>query len=381
MTGNGYIERRGRNSFQLTVSIGKDKQGKYIRRRKTVNVRTKSEAQSELTQFKYELDNKQYFAPTKILFKDYLPRWKEAAKKRVSPKTLETYEYALNGRIMPEIGHMKLEDISHVLITDLLEKLKDAGLSISYIQKHNVALSSVFNHALWEEIIKVSPMDKALMPKVDEKEQEKVHHVYSRDEVMQLYQLLDKQENKQMVLLIKTALKTGMRKGEILALRKKSLDTKNNKIIIDRSLSYTKANKHQLKVPKTKKSARTIDVPAGLMLELKGHANSKFNDRSVAGELWKKKENLFIFSTDLGNPLYPSVPSQWWRRFLIRTDFKKIRFHDLRHTFSTNLILQGGNINVISEYLGHNSITTTNDIYSHYLENTREVSDLVQNIL
>ncbi len=85
-------------------------------------------------------------------------------------------------------------------------------------------------------------------------------------------------------------------------------------------------------------------------------------------EIWEGGKYSFVFSTDLGKPLDPSVPNKWWRRFLKRKGFKKIRFHDFRHTAATDLINRGSNIHSISKRLGHANITTTMNIYGHYLE-------------
>ena len=94
-------------------------------------------------------------------------------------------------------------------------------------------------------------------------------------------------------------------------------------------------------------------------------------------ELWEGGQYNFVFSSDMGKPLHKDVPPRWWRRFLNRTGFKKVRFHDLRHTFATDLINKGGNIYKISKYLGHASISTTMDIYGHYIEDDKEIFELV----
>src|SRR5699024_2218693 len=232
------------------------------------------------------------------------------------------------------------------------------GLSSSTRQKHLNVLSNIFKMAHKHKIIEFNPVEEANRVIVRYKDGE----VYNDDELKHVLHLLNKEENKQMALLVKLAFNTGMRKGEILALQTDDLDFANNTIHIRHSLSYTKENGYQLKQPKTKNSVRNIGVSSNLMKELKKHVQIKRSNRMEAGELWEG--GSYVFSTSLGNPIHQNVPSKWWSRFIDRMNrershpLKKIRFHDMRHQFATGLISKGGNINKISKYLGHSSIST-----------------------
>src|SRR5699024_9855890 len=115
----------------------------------------------------------------------------------------------------------------------------------------------------------------------------------------------NKEENTQMVLIIKMALLTGMRKGEILALQWEDVDFATNTIQVRHSLSYTKDNGYQLKEPKTKKSIRKVAPPKKFMNELQKHKLVKSTERMEASELWEGGEYFFMFSSDFGKPLFP----------------------------------------------------------------------------
>lgn len=373
MAGRGSVENRGKGSWRLTVSVGIGKDGKYIKKRKTVQAKNKTVAGTLLNRFIEEIDNGSYITPAHIKFKDYVEVWKIKPVKLLSPSTIEMYTYLLDGRIIPAIGHLKMEDITDGHITDFLQTLDDDGLSSSTIHKHYNALSGIFKHAIKKEIINKNPLDKVDRPSVTYKESQ----VYNATEEKQLLKLLENEKNKQQTLIVKVALKTGMRKGEILALQWEDVDFSTNTIHVRHSLSYTKANGYQLKEPKTKGSNRDLGVPIKLMNELKKHIYKKKTDRMEADELWRGGEYYFVFSSDLGKPLLPSVPTQWLDRFLKRNGFKKITFHSLRHTFATGLVNRGGNINKISKFLGHSSISMTVDTYSHLLEEDREIADMV----
>lgn len=369
----GSIRDRGNGSYQLSYHIGYDSKGKRIRRYKTVKAKNPSEAKRKLAAFVTEIERGEYVPPSNNKFGSFVEVWKKYANKKLAPKTLEMYTYLLDARMLPAFSHLDLEDITHVFINDYMNSLENEELSTSTIQKHHNLLNNIFKLAIKNDLLKHNPMDKVERITVTYKPGD----VYNEDEFKQVIRLLNKEDNKQQALIIKLALFTGMRKGEILALQWQDVDFKANTIHINHSLSYTKANGYQLKEPKTKGSKREIGVSLNVMKELKKHIYKKKTDRMEANELWEGGKYRFVFSSDLGKPLHQNVPSRWWSRFLKRTGFKKIRFHDLRHTFATRLINKGGNINKISKYLGHNSITTSMDIYGHLIKEDREIANML----
>src|SRR5690606_31030144 len=132
------------------------------------------------------------------------------------------------------------------------------------------------------------------------------------------------------------------------------------------------------KEPKTENSIRQVAPPKKLMDELKKHKLIKSTERMQAAELWEGGKYFFVFSTDLGKPFFPDVPNRWWVRFLKRNNFKKIRFHDLRHTAATDLINRGASVFEISKRLGHSNINITAKTYAHYLDEAdQRIADLL----
>lgn len=182
----GTIEKRGSNSWRLNVSMGIDANGKYKRKRKTVKAKNKTEATQLLNEFIYLLDNGEYVAPSKIRFVDYVDVWRKYASKKISHKTIETYDYVLNGRIIPFLSHKRMEDITSYHLMDFLETLESDGLSSSTIQKHYNVMSNIFQFATQQDTIKKNPMLKVDKPSVTYKKGE----VYTPTEVDNLFQLL-----------------------------------------------------------------------------------------------------------------------------------------------------------------------------------------------
>jgi|SRR5690625_36629 len=380
----GHIQDRGNGSYLLVYHVGYDSKGKRIRKTKTVRSKNKTEARKELAAFVTEIDVGEYVAPSYTLLSNYIKIWRNEALKRLAPSTIESYDYVLNARIIPILGYFKLEDIKPIHISNYIDDLEKEGLSSSSMIKNFNIINSIFNLAVKNDVLKSNPVDKVDRPSVTYKEGQ----VYDSDELKQLHLLLNEQDNKQMVTIIKLALLTGMRKGEILALQWEDVDFSTNTIHVRNSLSYTKQHGYQLKEPKTKGSNRKVAPPAKFMEVLKKHIYKKKTDRMETSELWEGGKYQFVFSSDFGKPLFPDVPNKWWCRFLKRVNkqlkdegkplLKKIRFHDLRHCAATDLINKGANIYSISKRLGHANINTTMNIYGHYLEEAdQKIADML----
>lgn len=391
----GSVQDRGNGKYYLTVSAGFDGQGKRIRKTKTVAAKSPAEARKKLALFVAEVEHGDYISPSNTKFHTFVKVWRNRSVKRLSPKTIETYDYLLDKRIVPAFSQIRIENINAVRLNVFMEGLEKEGLSTSTILKHHEVLRSIFNLAVDHELIKKSPMDKVDKPI---KRDARPAQVYNSSELRQLYLALNKEENKQMVLLIKLALKTGMRKSELLALQWKDIDFASNTIHVNHSLSYTKDNGYQLKEPKTKGSVRKVAPPKQLMKVLQKHIHNKRLEKAAAAELWDDSFGDLVFSspgkgkndklTLFGKPLHQDSPNRWWRRFLDRINaeakkngqptLKKIRFHDLRHTAATDLINKGANIHSISKRLGHANIKTTMNIYGHYLEEAdQKIADML----
>jgi len=117
----GHVQNRGNGSYLLVYHIGYDANGKRIRKTRTVKAKNKTEAEKLLAAFVTEIELGEYVAPSHTKFADYVTVWIKHAMKKLSPNTIETYTYSLDGRILPALGHLKLEEIPHVLINVFLK--------------------------------------------------------------------------------------------------------------------------------------------------------------------------------------------------------------------------------------------------------------------
>jgi integrase len=369
----GSIERRGKDSWRIVVSLGFDSEGKRIKRTKTIKAKTKREAQKELAKFVVEIESGEYITPEKMLFSAFLEEWKQKyAKKQLAPKTYETYVNHLTNRICPEFGHLRMDSIKPMHIINFLQRLQDKGLrkdgkdgslSSATIQYHHRILKNIFSRAVEWKIIRNNPVSDIKKPKVTSKPTE----VYTEQQVADLQKCLQNEKSK-WILLINLALTTGIRRSELLGLEWKHVDLNTGTIQIRQVLSRTKEDGYVLKEPKTRNSQRKIIVPEYVISLLKEYKKQVFEEKLSIGDQWKGDEKFFLFTTWDGLPMHPSSITSWWRKFIKRNQLPFIRFHDLRHTSATLLINKGAHMKTISARLGHASISTTMNIYGHALE-------------
>jgi integrase len=181
-------------------------------------------------------------------------------------------------------------------------------------------------------------------------------------------------------VLIKIAITTGLRRGELLGLEWKHIDLDKGTIQVKQTISYAN-QEYIIKEPKTKNSVRTVTIPESIIPEIKKYKSVWNRDRLQAGDLWEGGVYQFLFTSWDGKPLYPSSVGTWWRRFIKKHGLKYIRFHDLRHTSATLLINSGVHAKIISTRLGHADIRTTMNIYGHSLQEAdKEAANHFENL-
>ena len=159
------------------------------------------------------------------------------------------------------------------------------------------------------------------------------------------------------------ALYTGMRKSELLALQWNDVDLLMAELTVSKSSHRLNTGKYVVKSTKTPKSNRRIALSPDTCIMLRQHLNTEMNRCATAGI--KFTNNRLLFCEYNGEPLKPNTVSQHWTRFLQRLNYPHIRFHDLRHTHASWMLKKGVSPKVIQERLGHSTISTTLDIYSH----------------
>ncbi|GGN81419.1 hypothetical protein GCM10011579_067960 [Streptomyces albiflavescens] len=193
-------------------------------------------------------------------------------------------------------------------------------------------------------------------------------------------QLLHAANGDRLNALYELALRTGLRKGELLGLRWEDLDLDGGTATIHRSLQRTRSQGLTVLNTKTLASERRIALPTECLSSLNIHQEQQQEERQAAGTGWT--DNGLVFTTPNGKPLDPTNATRRFRRLLESAGLRAIRFHDLRHSTATLLLEQGIDLVVIKELLGHAHIGVTAGVYAHVrLRLQRQAIDTLGNAL
>lgn len=270
--------------------------------------------------------------------------------------TQECYENRIYQHIIPHIGKIPLNKLTGTDLQQFYARVKKSGRLIR-VEQFGEGLSdrlirgchgncrSALEKAVTDGLIRTNSAIGCKLPPKKAKEMQ----VLTREE-LQRFLIQAKAEGYYELFLLE--LGTGMRRGEILALQWDDLNFKTGELRIERQV-YPISGKLHISTPKTKFSARTVVLPVSLVNILTDYKNT-------VDSKW-----MFPSPLDNAKPRHPSSVRKRLQIILERADCKRVRFHDLRHTFSTMALEHGMDIKTLSTTIGHVSAATTLDIYSH----------------
>ena len=390
----GSIEKRGKNSYRLTVSEGFDLNGKPMLHRKTVHG-TKKDAEVELAKFVTEVQNGLVIDGKSLKFSEFTEIWKrDYGSKELAPSTYKRYCRMLETRLLPYFGHFYINKIKPTDIMkfyDLLEKdtqlVRKKGnngsknkkpLSGKTILEHHRLLRAMLHKAVYWQLIVSNPAERVQSPKARKPKRRSYDDEQTKILLENLEQL-SIEDTKYKVAIILTVF-TGVRLGELMGLEWQDVDFKNRIISINRSSQYLADMGVFTKVPKTESSIREIAIPEFIISLLEEYKLWYEEQKSIYGELWTNSDRLFVQAD--GKPMHPSTISKWFVKYVGQIGLPVINFHGLRHTNASLLVAQNIDIAVISARLGHAQISTTLDFYVHpLLSHNRKAGYALENLL
>lgn len=390
----GSIEKRGKNSYRLTVSEGFDLNGRPMIHRKTVHG-TKKDAEVELAKFVTEVQNGLVIDGKSLKFSEFTEIWKrDYGSKELAPSTYKRYCRMLETRLLPYFGHFYINKIKPTDIMkfyDLLEKdtqlVRKKGnngsktkkpLSGKTILEHHRLLRAMLHRAVYWQLIVSNPAERVQPPKAKKPKRRS----YDDEQTKILLENLEKltvEDTKYKVAIILTIF-TGVRLGELMGLEWQDVDFRNGIISINRSSQYLSDMGVFTKVPKTESSIREIAIPEFIISLLEEYKLWYEEQKSIYGELWTNSDRLFVQAD--GKPMHPSTISKWFVKYVGQIGLPVINFHGLRHTNASLLVAQNVDIAVVSARLGHAQISTTLDFYVHpLLSHNRKAGYALENLL
>ena len=363
----GHIRKRGKASWSLVVPTGLAKP-----KQKWFTVKgTKKAAEAELARLLNEVTAGGFVASPNMRLDVYLDRWlADYARQNVSPKTFERYEQIIEGHIKPALGGVELSKLKPMAIQkfygdSLATGRKDGkgGLSAQTVTHFHRILHKALKQAVEWELVSRNPADAVKPPRPERKSMQALDH-------RQTLELEHKLAGTNLLAPVLVAVTTGLRRGELLALKWPHVDLERGTIVVNSSLEQTRAGGVRFKEPKTKRSRRTVALMPYTVEVLRTHKAEQAERRLRLGPAYSNNE--LVFPRTDGRAWSPDTFSGDFEKFVQRSGLPRIRFHDLRHTHASQLLLAGIHPKVVSERLGHSSIGITMDTYSHVLPGMQE---------
>jgi integrase len=360
----GHITKRGKDSYSIVISLGKDPAtGKY--RYQWVSVKgTRKDAEKRLSELLHQLDTGTFVNPGRTTLAEYLQRWlQEYAKPNLSPRGFERYESITRVHLIPRLGNIPLVQLTSEQLQKHYTLKVGEGLSPRSIRYHHVVLHKALETAMKWGLLARNVSDGVDVPRARQAE------MRTWDEY-EVTRFLEAARDSRYYALFHTALFTGMRRSELLALQWRDIDF--HQISVNRSLHQLRDGSYVFTQPKSVKSRRTIALSPSCVLTLSEHKEDQRGIRAMLG--LPLRDDDLVFATHDGKPLRPNTVSRAWAALATHTGLRTIRLHDARHTHASLMLKQGVHPKIVQERLGHSSIQVTLDTYSHVAPGLQEAA-------
>lgn len=370
------IVKRGKDTWQVRIFLGRDSKGKTRFFNETVKGRRK-DAESLERKKKQELEVGVCIEHSKITLNDYLDKWLElAAKPRLRGRSYDDYGSYLNRYVRPLLGNRRLSSIAPLDIQAVYTNLANRNLTARTIRYTHAILASAFKQAVKWQILATNTAAMVELPKLVRREMS----VLTPEESSRF---LEAARSDRWYIIFSLAIATGMRPEEYLGLQWKDIDHNTGTVTIQRALVWNrKGGGWTFEEPKTSKSRRTIPLPKSIVRELANHRRNQLAERLNLGPAYQSHD--LVFATEIGTPILTSnLTRRHFKPVLKQAGIStSVRLYDLRHTCATLLLLANTSPKVVAERLGHSTVVLTLDTYSHVLPSMqKDASDQLERML
>ena len=369
------------SKWAFTIDIGLDPITRKRKQKVKSGFNTKQEAEEAAATLFHELNQGTYLEETDKTFSDFAKEWLPvySEAKDVKPGTIRVREHEI-GKLLPYFSQLKLKDITRKMYQDALNDLKDQGYSDSTREGINRTGRMIFRKALELELIKKDPTEFAYVKKdkktIEQLEEEEVPK-YLEKEDLALFLKTSKNyglEHDYLMYLILAY--SGIRVGELVALKWKDIDFINHTISITKTYYNPKNNtlEYQLVTPKTRKSRRKIIVDEEVINALKDHKNAQNQVIKRLGADYYNKDFIFAkMERQYGYPIVvKNVRDRMKRLLRIAGLNEDLTPHSLRHTHTSLLAEAGVTLEQIMDRLGHTDDQITKNVYLHVTQEMKK---------
>lgn len=296
---------------------------------------------------------------------------------KLQPRTIERYKLDIDRYLIPTIGHVRLNQLTSEIIEDAYSRIqRDFGLSGNSMAHCHSTLRGALKRGFRLKKIASNPLIGVEAPTRRKVQTEP----FTLQEVRDLLEFAESNEPTMWNVMWRIHLLTGFRQGEVLGLNWENVDFAEGTLSLSQQLQRQKGNGLVLKQLKSDAKKRHINLDKVTLTRLREWKAEQAQLRLASLE-WG--ETNFIFVNSVGKPIEPRKSAAKWASVVNRAGLKHLHLHGARHSFATLLLQKNADIKVVSHYLGHSDISTTQNIYqhvtSHLLESTAELIDAIAN--
>ncbi len=352
----GSITKRADGLWEARINLDGGK-------RKSFYAKTRQEAARKLAAALRDQEAGLPVLGDKQTVEQYFTAWLESVKPTIRLTTWRRYEQFVRSHLLPTLGKISLVKLNAQHLQLLYAKKLEEGLSSTTVHHIHMMLHKALDRAMRLTLVQRNVSDLVDPPRLRRHEMKTLTEAQAR-------RLLAAAVGDRLEALYVLALATGMREGELLALRWHDVDLERGTLQVQATLQYTTAGPTFVE-PKTAQSRRRIALSKTAVDALRRHRVRQDEERRLLGDAW---DNLdVVFPNAIGRPMdNVNFLRRQFLPLLERAGLPRIRFHDMRHTAATLLLGRGINPKIVSEMLGHASIEITLGLYSHVLPHMQQ---------
>lgn len=360
--GEGTISKKKNGKWLAQVSIGTE--------RFTKTLETRKDAVDWIRAQSDQVKNGLTSDGAKMTVEVLIVSWLKIKETKSRPATIEQYDRIRRLYINPHLGKLQLRELSAARIQSFYTILQSKNKGLRTIELCHIVLHGLLSHALRLGLIHRNWTEAVECPRPEKKEMQ----IWNESQVNQFLAATGND------IFYRFAFFTGMRRGELIGLQWKDVDWKNCMIKVERQVYKPMKGSFIIQPPKTKNGRRSIRLGPGLMEALSNHYKYTISRMiAIAGpDDWKDHD--LIFPSSVGTPKNGYQISKDFKRKVAEVGLPEIRFHDIRHTAASIMIMYGIPPMQVAAILGQ-SVQVLFDTYAHYIPNDQEkISTLMDEI-
>ncbi len=375
----GHLYQRGKSKvwyllYDAPLSNGKRRNLRSVR----IGKMSKSEADAKKREILSKVDKgEQHERAGSTSVEQFLDAWLDATRERLAPRTAERYASIVKLHVVPVVGNVKLSKLEPEHLRKIYRTIHDKGLSKQTCLHVHRALHTALQYGVREErVLRENVADRVKAPALEKREPTPMN----RD---QIRFLIAAAKSTRLEVPIALAAVTGLRRGELLALRWQHIDLDKGSVFVAESLEHSRSASQRIrfKAPKSRTSRRVIPLAPECVTLLRSNKARQDDEKAQAGAAYT--ENDLVFPNPDGQPWPPDTFSTQFANLAKSVGIRGFRFHDLRHAFASITLADGVSIKEVQTLMGHSSPVVTLSVYARSIEGLgrQAVNELARSLL